>query len=560
MNDNLPSEPERSRAEGLRSQAKQRLRAMGGVPAGELGEVDVRAVLHELQVHQIELEMQNEELFHAQASLQELSANYQDLFDFAPVGYFRLDEHHRILEANLSGAALLGMNRTQVIQQHFGNFVEPSARARFAVFADRALSSDRKQSCEVELLRDGQAIYVVLEAISSDNHRFLRVTAFDITERKQMEQELQESEHRLHRMFEDDLTGDFIATPDGRILLCNPAFVRIFGFLSREDAMGSNVATLYPAPGDFTHFVNLLRECRTLERHECDRRRCDGALIRVVENAVASFDEHGAFVQFQGYVYDDTQRREAEIQLVASLEELRRSQQELLRKERLAVLGLLAGTVAHDIRTPLTVMQNSLYFLENTLRSADETTRDVLGEMKRAIGNSNRIITEMLDYVREPSPVRSPFPVGDAISSALKFVPLTKGICFEGISSEAAGIEVYANLDQVTRILINLIQNAVQAMPNGGELKIEVCRQDDGRIATRVCDTGCGIPAENLQKVFEPLFSTKNTGIGLGLPIARRYAELNGGELTVESGSGGGTRFRLLLTSPAQKAQGSLDS
>ncbi len=560
MNENAPPEPERSRADDLRSLAKQRLREMGGVPAEELGEVDARAVLHELQVHQIELEMQNEELFRAQASLQELSDNYRDLFDFAPVGYFRLDEHHRILEANLSGAALLGLNRTQVIHQHFGNFVEPSARARFANFADQALTTDRKQSCEVELRRAGQVIDVVLEAISSDNHQFLRVTAFDITERKRIAQELQESKDRLHRMFEDDLTGDFIATPDGQILLCNPAFVRIFGFPSREDAMGSNVATLYPDPGDFAHFMHLLRECRILERHECDRRRCDGALIRVVENAVASFGEHGTFVQFQGYVYDDTQRREAEIQLVATLEELRRSQQELLRKERMAVLGLMAATVAHEIRTPLTVMQNSVYFLESTLPSANETTRDVLDELKRAIGNSNRIITEMLDYVREPSPARSPFRVGDAISSALKFVPLTKEICFDGLSSEAAAIEVHANRDQVTRIFINLLQNAVQAMPNGGELKIEICRQEDRSIAIRVCDTGCGIPEENLQKVFEPLFSTKNTGIGLGLPIARRYAELNGGELTVESGSGGGTIFRLLLTSPAQAAQGSLDS
>jgi PAS domain S-box-containing protein len=549
MNEKLPPEPDHTRDEGLRSQARERLREKGGIPDQDLGEVDVRAVLHELQVHQIELEMQNEELFRAQAALQELSDNYRDLFDFAPVGYFRLDEHHRVLEANLSGAALLGVNRNQAIHQHFGSFIEPSARASFADFADRALSSDRKQSCEMKLRRGNLAIDVVLEAISSDNHRFLRVTAFDITARKQMEQELQESEHRLHRMFEDDLTGDFIATPDGRILLCNPAFVRIFGFPSREDAMGSNVASFYPAPGDFTHFVNLLKECRILERHECDWLRCDGTLIRVVENAVASFDEHGTFVQFQGYVYDDSQRREAEIQLVASLEELRRSQQELLRKERLAVLGLMAGSVAHEIRTPLTVMQNSVYFLESTLPSTDETTRDVLAELKRAIGNSNRIITEMLDYVREPSPSRYRFPIGDAISGALKFVSIPKEICFDGISSESAGIEVQANLDQVTRIFINLLQNAIQAMPDGGKLKIEICRQDDGRIATRVCDTGCGIPAENLAKVFEPLFSTKNTGIGLGLPIARRYAELNGGELTVGSGSGGGTCFCLLLTS-----------
>lgn len=550
MKKDVPQDPKHPPAGKFRQQAQQRLLERGGNPAPELGEVDARAVLHELQVHQIELEMQNEELLRAQAELEEVSENYRDLFDFAPVGYFRLDEHHCILEANLSGAAMLGLDRAAVIHQPFATFVAPSERCSFSNFVEQALAADGKQSCEIELHRTDAAVHVLLEGISAENHRILRVTATDITKRKQIEQALQESRNCFHRMFEDDLTGDFIALPDGRIVLCNPAFVRIFAFPSREDALKSNLADLYPSREDFLHFVNLLKERKILERHECDLRRCDGSLARVVENAVATFDEHGELAEFQGYLYDDTLRRETELQLVSSMAELRQSQQELLRKERLAVLGLMAGTVAHEIRTPLSVLQNSLYFLETSLPKATQTTLEVLDEMKRAVRTSNRIISEMLDFVNEPSPVRSAFPVGDALSAALKMVPIPKAISFPEITAEATEIEVNANLDQITRILINLLQNAVQAMPNGGDLKIGVCREDDGRISIRVSDTGCGIPPENLTKIFEPLFSTKTTGIGLGLAIARRYAELNGGALTVESESGRGTSFRLLLASP----------
>ena len=99
-----------------------------------MAEVDVRALVHELQVHQIELEMQNEELLRAQAAVQEVSDKYHDLFDFAPIGYFRLDGQGQILEVNLAGAALLGVDRSTAVKQRFGQYVATQSRVRFAEF------------------------------------------------------------------------------------------------------------------------------------------------------------------------------------------------------------------------------------------------------------------------------------------------------------------------------------------------------------------------------------------------------------------------------------------
>ena len=226
----------------------------------------------------------------------------------------------------------------------------------------------------------------------------------------------------------------------------------------------------------------------------------------------------------------------------------------MVRQERLATLGKLAGCVAHEMRTPLGVIRTNVFFLEKCYPTGDQAVREVLAEMERAIASSDHIIAEMLDFVREPAPKDSVFAVNDAISCALSLVSIPETIVLRAPSSDgAAEIQVEANQDQVTRILVNLIQNAVQAMPDGGELEIATHPQERGNICVAVRDTGFGISPENLGKIFEPLFSTKTVGIGLGLAIAKRYAELNGGELSVESVPGRGTTFRLRLKSDHQQ-------
>ena len=145
-------------------------------------------LVHELQVHQIELEMQNEELQRARTAAEEASEKYYDLFDFAPVGYFLWDHKGRILEVNLAGAALLGLDRNEVVQKRFGQFVAMEDRDRFADFCHRVLAADDKQTCEVKILRDGQAVYLLVEGIAAQGpqgqERLCRAAVIDITHQK----------------------------------------------------------------------------------------------------------------------------------------------------------------------------------------------------------------------------------------------------------------------------------------------------------------------------------------------------------------------------------------
>ncbi len=136
-------------------------------PALAVAETDARTLVHELQVHQIELEMQNEELRRVQAAFEEASSRYSDLFDFAPIAYFLWDRQGRILEVNLAGAALLGLNREDLMHKRFGQFVAMKDRVEFAAFCKHVLAIDAKQICEVTILKDEQVVDTRIEGIAT---------------------------------------------------------------------------------------------------------------------------------------------------------------------------------------------------------------------------------------------------------------------------------------------------------------------------------------------------------------------------------------------------------
>jgi len=137
----------------------------------------------------------------------------------------------------------------------------------------------------------------------------------DITKQKQAEESLRESEERFRLIFEDDLTGDYLADPDGEIVLCNQAFVDIFGFDSRGEAVGSNLANLYLAPLSWPNFVQLLSENKVLERYERAARHSDGTIRHVIETVIGTFNARGELLRIKGYVFDDTESKVATTRL-----------------------------------------------------------------------------------------------------------------------------------------------------------------------------------------------------------------------------------------------------
>ena len=216
------------------------------------------------------------------------------------------------------------------------------------------------------------------------------------------------------------------------------------------------------------------------------------------------------------------------------------AQEELLRKERLATLGQIAASVGHELRNPLAVMKNSLYYL-NMILPADERVVRHVRQLEREIGNANRIVSDLLDFARVRAPERTATLLTTLVEDILARATLPEGVTVvRALVAELPLIHVDPH--QIEQVLNNFITNAVQAMPDGGTLRVET-GVAEGKAFVTVSDTGVGIPPEVLAKIFQPLFTTKPRGIGLGLVIAKNLAESNGGVIAVESAPGRGSCF-----------------
>ncbi len=244
-----------------------------------------------------------------------------------------------------------------------------------------------------------------------------------------------------------------------------------------------------------------------------------------------------AQVEENARLYDDLRR---------SYAELARAQEQLVRRERLAALGELAAVVAHEVRNPLGAIFNSLGALRRMIRPEGEPLMllDIVGEEADRL---NAIVGDLLDFARPSKPSIRPEPVEPLLDEVLAAALAQAAPALEVVRDvEEALPPVPADARQLRQALLNVAQNAVQAMPNGGRLTVRA-RQDEGALRIEVADTGPGVPPELREKIFEPFFSTRASGTGLGLAVVRRVLQDHRGTAVAEEAPGGGTAVVLRL-------------
>ncbi|MFO1072388.1 MAG: ATP-binding protein [Geminicoccaceae bacterium] len=242
-------------------------------------------------------------------------------------------------------------------------------------------------------------------------------------------------------------------------------------------------------------------------------------------------------------------RELAERDLVASLERLRAAQRELAAHERLAAIGQLTATVSHELRNPLGTLVTSVELLRRALPAPDARASTELDRIRRNAWRCVRIIEDLLAYSRQGGPAMAPLAIDPWIEGLLAERPLATGRQLRLELRAAATIP--ADGERLRQALTNLLDNAEQAIdarapPEGGEITVAT-RLDGEEVVLAVADNGCGIPAELHARVFEPLFSTKAFGVGLGMPLVQRIAAQHGGRVTLASEAGSGTRVELRL-------------
>ena len=199
------------------------------------------------------------------------------------------------------------------------------------------------------------------------------------------------------------------------------------------------------------------------------------------------------------------------------------------------MLGQVAGSVGHELRNPLGVMSNAVYFLQTVLEGSDESVKEYLGIIRDEIGRSEHIVDELLAAVRTRPPDVATNGVAELVGQILRqcVVPETVTVTLD-IPETLPLVRVDAL--QMQQVLRNLISNSVEAMPEGGTLAIRaVENRQDGTVRLSVRDSGSGMPPEVMARLFQPLFTTKARGIGLGLVVVKNLTEANGGTVEVES-------------------------
>jgi signal transduction histidine kinase len=225
--------------------------------------------------------------------------------------------------------------------------------------------------------------------------------------------------------------------------------------------------------------------------------------------------------------------------------DLEQAQAQMLRQEKLAAMGQLASTVGHELRNPLAVIMNVLYLLENTAGDgASEAMRRHLATARRETSAAALIVSDLLDYAAGRAPMSAPVQLAELVAEALSVVPPPAGV--EVVQDIEPGTVINADRDQIRQVLLNLITNGYDAMPDGGVLDVSA-RSSGNSAQITVTDTGMGMDEETKARIVTPFYTSKSRGIGLGLAVTKRVVDAHGGTISVQSTPSAGTAFTVTV-------------
>jgi two-component system sensor histidine kinase HydH len=319
---------------------------------------------------------------------------------------------------------------------------------------------------------------------------------------------------------------------DGKIVTLNRQALQILGS-SRAHLEGRGIRDVLGEPvGEI--LASAERQEYVRER-EMDIRREPGGTVPLSLSAAPLRDEEG--------------REMGLVLLVKDLREIRDLQGRVRRSERLASLGRLAAGVAHEIRNPLSSIRGFAHYFVKRFHGQTEE-EGYASVMVREVDRLNRVITELLDFAGAKEPRREPCSLPEIADHALKLLaPDLAARKVEAFREYEPGLpEVSVDRDQISQVFLNLLLNAIESMEGGGEIRVTLRRSGPPpAVLAAISDTGGGIPADDLEKVFEPFFSRKRKGTGLGLAIVHQIIDSHRGEIRAESVTGSGTTFRITL-------------
>jgi PAS domain S-box-containing protein len=566
-------------SQALRQRAEAKFRAAEAPSQVRLSSDETRRVLHELQVHQIELEMQNEELHQAQAELEASRELYIDLYDLAPVSYVTLSEKGLILEANLTAAGLLGVERSALVKQPLTRFIIPEDQAIFYHHRKQLFETGAPQVCELRLMkRDAVPFWARLEATTAQDAVGAvvgRTVISDINEGKEAEtriyrlnaelearvrertaeleaanRELRASEEKYRTVADFTYAWEYWLGPEGNYLYVSPSCERITGYRPEEFRDNPALLEAITHPADRAQLSQHLHEAGAhgTARHLEFRILARNGEVRWIGHwCQPVYTSDGKWLGQRGSNRDITVSRQAEA-IQKEMEVLQ--QMDRLRAE-------LIGNISHELRTPLGLI---LVMVTALHKDYIFTNLEKRGQILLDIEEEARNLQEIVDQLLDESHLQSGHLVLDQHVVDLRTL-IGKTVDLQAaqapqhrLSYQLPEAELLAALDarRIEQVLRNLLDNAVKYSPAGTAITVRAdAVAETLRIA--VSDEGPGIPSAERERIFERFYRVLDpegppvAGLGLGLSICRGIVKAHGGRLWVEERPGGGSVFVFTL-------------
>ena len=337
-----------------------------------------------------------------------------------------------------------------------------------------------------------------------------------------------------------------ILDEDDKVMDMNTAAQQLLGCTPPETS-GQTIDQLISNRFDTEFNINELRGDQEIKIGEVEEERVYDVIISTLADDFGWFKGkilviHDVTTQRRAQAYWEERQKLYSEYLERTVEERTK---DLRNAERLATIGEMASIIGHDLRNPLTGIAGAAYYLKKKEGPDIEEEKEKMFEIiERSIEASNNIITDLLEYSRELNLEFQNVEIRRLIEDSLATMDIPDGVEVSNQAEE--GTEVCVDQLKMKRVFINLFQNAIDAMPEGGRIDVE-SRKLGMDLEVAVIDTGSGISEEIMDKIWTPLFTTKEKGMGFGLAICRKIAEAHGGSITVESDVGTGTRFKLTL-------------
>lgn len=533
----------------IRQQAERLLdKDMPSVVA-PITEYEFHKLVHELKVHQIELELQNEELILAKEQAAIASDKYIELYDFAPSGYYTLSRKGEIIQLNLLGAKMLGKERPQLKELLFQAFVSDESKPLFWQFLKKTFDSSILETCDVDLSINGSLpMHVHLTGHTIENGEQCLITVVDITERTKAEKELlRKSEHRYRLLIETVNEGISVAQ-NGYLKFVNPMMQTITGFTQEELLTLPFLSFVYPEDQDIVISNHLKRQRGEpfSSKYQFRIVKKDGSL-RIIEM-------NGVVKEWEG--------QPATLNIFADITEREHAEEEIKRKnEQLQKLNAekdkFFSIIAHDLRGPFSSFLGLTEIMAGDLNSLTmEEIQEYSLTLRKSATNLYSLLENLLLWSRMQ---QGSIPFNP--QSWLMFQIVEEFLTMESANNKGITIvyeipdqiAVWADKNMLETIIRNLISNAVKFTPKGGKISISAKVLHDQSIEISVKDTGIGMSPSMVGDLFKLGVQTNRKGTegepssGLGMLLCKEFVEKHNGCIWVESEEGKGSEFKFTL-------------